>query len=208
MSFLSFVLAFVLARFFYPIIASLLRDTALFGALQDRISNALGFGGTTAYMLNIQAQTASTGRDLQSVLDGIALPSFIQERLISGDTAETRSLLGAGTADEFVSAFLAGAVINVIAMIIAFMLAFVALRIATHMINIATRLPIINQVNKLFGAAFGAMIGLFTAWALLTVVVWGFGNNPANEIYAHLENSLFADRLLEINVIARVVGMF
>lgn len=207
-SFISFVLAFFLARLIYPAIASLLRGTQFFDTLQERISNTLGLGASSTYISTnglangayTFTQDTAQNDDLQSVLNRLNLSDFVQERITIGDTYETRYLLGAETSEEFVPAFLAGAAINVIAMITAFLVAFIAIKIVAGMLDIATRIPIIHQVNKLFGAALGVMIGLFVSWLVIAVAVWGFGTNP--------EGSLIAESLLEINVVARLVAMF
>jgi len=174
-----------------------MRNTGgFFERLQNWVAETLG--------LNQLATQAD--HSLHSLLANLNLPQFVQNHITSGYTYETRALLNATSTADFVSAFIASAIINILAMLIAFMVAFVLIKILIHMIDIVTRLPVIRQVNKLFGAAMGAVVGLFASWLILTVLVWIFGSNPAFDVNQLLQNSLLAGPLQEINIISRVIA--
>jgi uncharacterized membrane protein required for colicin V production len=202
LTFFAFILSFIFARIMYPHIANFLRNTGtLFETLQNWVSRSLDLSGI--------AEQAGAALNLDKLLSELNLPQFVQTQLINANTAETRSQLNltlAAPIEEFLAAFIAGAIINIISMVIAFLVAFIALKVIISMVDLVTRLPIIKQVNKLFGAALGALIGVFVSWAVLTVMVWIFSNNPNFNVTELLENSLLAGAFQRVNIISQMTA--
>jgi uncharacterized membrane protein required for colicin V production len=202
LSFAAFILSFVLARLLYPVIASFMRNTgSLFDNLKGWVSDTLNLGEI--------ANRAGAALTLDRFLENLTLPQFVKNQLLSGNDESTRSLLNVSNVapvDEFVSAFIAGAIINIIAMIIAFVASYVLIKVGVSMVDVATKLPVIKQINKFFGAGLGAVLGLFLSWAVLTVLVWIFGNNPSFHVNDMLERSLIAGILQDLNIISRIIS--
>ena len=197
MSFFAYILAFFLASFLYPFLASFLRNIGnLFENLQNWVSRTLGLDGM-AYR---------TGESIESFMETLNLPQFVQNHISRGYNEESRLLLNVDSFGEFISAFIAGAIINIIAMVVAFVLALAVIRIGIHMVGLVAKLPILRQVNKLFGAILGGFMGLFASWAVLTVLVWVFGSNPSFNVNQMLQNSLIAGALQQINIISRLIA--
>jgi uncharacterized membrane protein required for colicin V production len=197
LTFFSLVISIVLARIVSPFIAAPLRGVnGLYGGLQNWVTHTLKLEEIAGYTI-------------EEFAANLNLPSFAQNQIISHNTPETHQLLNVGASapiSAYVSAFIAGMIINVIAFIIAFVIVFALVRIGIGMVDVATRLPVIRTVNKAAGAALGGLIGVFFAWALLTVCVWVLANEPSINVGHMLDHSVIAGPLQSVNLISWLLG--
>jgi uncharacterized membrane protein required for colicin V production len=194
LSFFSYILAFFVARALYPFIAAFLRNTGgLFEWLKGWVANRLDL-------------SAAVGDSLEGIVNGLSLPMFIQKQLISNYGADVLTSLKATSVEDYIAAFIANAIINLIAVVFTFVVALAVIKVAINVVDIMTRLPVIKQINKFFGAALGAVIGVFIVWTVLTVLVWVFGSNPSFHVNDMLDNSLIAKPFQNINVISRMLA--
>lgn len=194
LGFFSFILAFFLTSMFYPHVGRFLRGAGgLFESLKASI----------ARMLNIEGIIAErAGAAYYQIMNDLPLPASMRATLIENyPDAMIHNAIGATGISEYISGFLAGIVINIIAFVVTFVLIFIGLIILARVLNLVTKLPVLNQLNKLLGAAIGFVWGLLLTWLVLAIVVVYFAANSNADMVTMLENSVIARPINEINPI-------
>lgn len=94
--------------------------------------------------------------------------------------------------------------INVIqgaVIIILYAIMRMALRFITAIANWISKLPILNQFNKLGGAIYGAVRGIIIVYVVLIAISLIGEVNPENNIYQSIENSSIGKNMSDKNVL-------
>lgn len=77
----------------------------------------------------------------------------------------------------------------------------IALRFVNSLANLITKLPIINQVDKMGGVIYGLLRGLLIVYIVLLLVSVVGKINPENSLYQNIENSSLGKTMYENNVL-------
>lgn len=77
----------------------------------------------------------------------------------------------------------------------------IILKFVTALANLVSKLPIINQFNKLGGLIYGILRGLIIIYALLLVVNLIGTIEPKNEVYVGVEESYIGKTMKDYNVL-------
>jgi len=191
LGFVNFILAIFLTNMLYPHMGRFLRSIdGFFDALTATIRQTMGLDAF------IYAETRAAETE---IINALPLPAFFRDTLIENNNSIIHAAIGATGFVDYIAGFLAGIVINIISMVIVFIIVITGLFLLTKILNILTKLPIINTLNKLLGAAIGAIWGLLLTWLVLGVVVIYFSANSAIDIAEILEASVIAGPLNERN---------
>ena len=94
--------------------------------------------------------------------------------------------------------------INVIqgaVIIILYAIMRIALRFITAIANWISKLPILNQFNKLGGAIYGIVRGIIIVYVVLIAISLIGEVNPENNIYQSIENSSIGKNMSDKNVL-------
>lgn len=105
-----------------------------------------------------------------SLIDGLALPEFFKEGLEENNTASVYQYLAVSTFAEYISGYLALAVVNGLSFLVSFVLVTLLIRMVTYALSVIARLPLLNGANKTAGAALGLAKGVVFIWIALLVL--------------------------------------
>ena len=111
-----------------------------------------------------------SGENQNTVINNMELPQLLTNGLLNNNTAEVYQYLAVTTFSDYIAQYLARMVVNGISFMISFVLATLLIRCITWMLNLISRLPIINGVNRLAGAFFGAAKYILVLWILFLVL--------------------------------------
>ncbi|MCL2397740.1 MAG: CvpA family protein [Defluviitaleaceae bacterium] len=191
LGFANFVLAVFLTNMLYPHVGRFLRGIdGFFSATSTSIRTVMG--------LDAAIYAESRAAEME-IINALPLPAVFRDALIENNNPIIYQALGATGLADFISGFLAGIVINIISMVIVFVVIFSGLMVLTRVLNILTKLPVINSLNKLLGAALGAVWGLLLTWLVLGVVIIYLAANTQTDIVYMLENSVLAGHMHNTN---------
>jgi len=160
----SFFIAIFIARRLYPYVARALRQTALFPALRERIADGL----------NLQERMGYVGGQ-NNAFENLPIPAFLQNILYNNNTPDMLEMLQVHTIEDYAASFLANMVIGGIAAVAVFALALIALAVIGYALDLVSKLPVINFVNRLCGFVFGFAVSVVVIWLCLVVVVLAGG---------------------------------
>ena len=89
------------------------------------------------------------------VMENMELPDLLKNALVENNTAETYRYLAVSTFTEYISDSLAVMAVNGISFLISFVLSAAVIKLLGFILNVLTKLPVINGINKIAGAAVG-----------------------------------------------------
>lgn len=197
-NFVSFALSVALTNSLFPHVSRVLKSIdGIYGALKLSIQNNVGLANIV---------DAVTKKDQIDYISSLKLPAFIKTTLIENNNPEIYKALNVNNIRDYVVNYMANTIINIIAMIVVFIIVFILLKIIGMAIDIISRLPVINTVNKMFGAALGLIEGVFFVWVVLAALVWFYATNenfPVNEL---MESSTIAKSFHDTNFILKFVS--
>lgn len=200
-SFVSFVLSFALTNSLFPYVSKALKSVGgFYDGLKTSIHGNIGVDGLVS---------AATKKGEIDFISSLKVPEAVKTSLLKNNNPEIYKALNAGSIEDYVVSFIANTIINVISMIIVFVAVFALLKIIGMAINIISKLPVINTVNKLFGAALGFLEGVFVVWLVLAALVCFYATSdkfPVNEL---LQTSSVAKLFHDTNFVFKLVsGIF
>ena len=188
---LSFAAASFLSFLLHPYMVDLLRGTRIFPWLKTHFSRVLNLDRFAYY-------AAERG---QTLIENLPIPESVQNMLNENNTQAMRYLLRVDTIEDYVSGFFANLVLIGISILVIFIFAMVLLHFVGSFLDMLSRFPIVNTVNKAGGLAFGLLFGgafVILILFLLNISFLMWPNEVLNEvIYDSVITSWVRDVLLQ-----------
>ena len=163
-SFFFVFLALALAWMLNPYVNTFLMEkTSLYDKIQE---SCLEFSDT-------QDVTEGNGEDEEtedSLISRLPLPEILQKNLVANNTQEAYQYLAVDTFRDYVSEYLARAIINGLSYLLAYALANLILRVAMLVLDMIVGLPLISGANRLTGGIVGVAKGILFIWIALLLL--------------------------------------
>lgn len=105
-----------------------------------------------------------------SLISQLPLPKILQKNLTVNNTEEAYQYLAVDTFAEYVSEYLARAIINGLSYLIAYALANLILRVVMLILDMIAGLPLISGANRLTGGVVGVAKGIVFIWIALLLL--------------------------------------
>lgn len=86
-------------------------------------------------------------------------------------------------------------------MIVLFLVLRVCLMLVNTVANAISKLPVLDQVNKLGGAAYGVVRGIIITYALLLIISLGIAMNPTTKLAQMINDTYLAKTMMENNIL-------
>ncbi len=155
------LISLVLALFLYPVIGKFLSMTTLATTITDFISGVLA---NLHIVEGVQSQAAAI-RDALTFL-----PDPIVELIVQNNNYEVYSVLGVNNLLDYIAVYTTTLAINAISIVIAWIVAHIGLAILVGGVDLITKLPLLNAVNKLGGAVIGLVNAVLIIWFICLIV--------------------------------------
>ena len=91
--------------------------------------------------------------------------------------------------------------------IIVYFLLSAGLYILSRVLNIISKLPVLNELNRMGGGIAGLFQGLVVVWLIFTLMIVFIDKPFIQEGMNQIEENVFLKLLFESNIIARVIGL-
>ena len=140
-----------------------MEKTSLYDKIQE---SCLEFSDT-------QDVTEGNGEDEEtedSLISRLPLPEILQKNLVANNTQEAYQYLAVDTFRDYVSEYLARAIINGLSYLLAYALANLILRVAMLVLDMIAGLPLISGANRLTGGIVGVAKGILFIWIALLLL--------------------------------------
>ena len=106
-----------------------------------------------------------------------------------------------------VAIYLTGIVINSGTFILVYLLLSTGLYILSRVLNIISKLPVLNELNRMGGGIAGLFQGLVVVWLIFTLMIVFIDKPFIQEGMNQIEENVLLKLLFESNIIARVIGL-
>lgn len=175
-SLVSMILAVILTIWISPYLKDFLKNNEKINdGLISKIEKMLPFSAE---------EVVEEGQD--SLIDEMKLPQFLRQSLKKNNTLEKQKELAANSFEEYISRYLADIFINSLSFILTYIIISLILWLICSALNIISKLPLLNSMNKTAGLLAGCVQGLFMVWLFfILLTVFGstsFGQNTMEMI--------------------------
>jgi energy-coupling factor transporter transmembrane protein EcfT len=141
----------------------------------------------------------------KNTIDQLVLPKSIKNSLKENNNSEVYKALIVDNFGEYVSGYLAVIVINAASFFLIYLIIRIALFIICRALNLFSKLPIINGMNKTAGLLVGVLRGLIAIWILCIILTIFSGTNAGKIIYAYINDSVFLSSIYNNNLLFLVI---
>ena len=86
-----------------------------------------------------------------------------------------------------------------------FTIFLIILKILLGSIELLAKLPVINSINKLGGAAAGIALSTIIIWICFGVIYIFIAQPAISQLYEHIEGSMLASRLYDNNILLKLI---
>jgi uncharacterized membrane protein required for colicin V production len=193
-SLLSMIVAVILTVWLSPVVNNVMKGNEKFyNTISSKVEAMLPF-----------AEEEADANEQISLIEGLHLPQSIKDSLIENRNTGVYKEF-AGSFKDYVSSYLTGVIINALSFIATFVVILILLWVICIALDIVSKLPLLNQVNKTAGLVAGLVHGLVVVWIffiLLTVFgSTGFGQKAMemigeSEILSIIYNNNFLLRFI------------
>ena len=163
-SFFFVFLALALAWTINPYVNTFLMEkTSLYDKIQESCRD---FSGRQ----NVSEGDGEDETTENSLISQLPLPEILQKNLMANNTEVAYQYLAVYTFGDYISEYLARAIINGMSYLIAYVLANLILRLAMLALDMIAGLPIISGANRLTGGIVGVAKGILFIWIALLLL--------------------------------------
>lgn len=150
---------------------------------------------------NLQGISAE---DQTGVLDSLPFPELLVKGLKKNNTAEVYQYLSVNSFVEYVSGYLATIIVNGLSFALSFLLATLLIRMVTFALDIISRLPVLNGVNRVTGALAGLVKGVVFVWIALLLVTVFCSTQAGGRLLSMVREDRFLSLLYESDILVRI----
>lgn len=138
------------------------------------------------------------------VMENMELPDLLKNALVENNTVETYRYLAVSTFTEYISDSLAVMAVNGISFLISFVLSAAVIKLLGFILNVLTKLPVINGINKIAGAAVGGIKCIIFIWIAFLVLTLLCNTTLGQQGMALIQQDAFLNFLYSQNVFVKV----
>ncbi len=187
----SYFVAIIVSVKYYPVVANFLMETSIFANVKMRITDNIR--NLPALSASVQAQSdtrTALKNSVGTVIDGFKLPNIFKEPLL--DKIDLSKIIDFNGIIESLGGGLAEVVVNIISLVLLFIAVRFGLVLLKLLLSGVVKLPILKQLDKVGGLAFGTVEGFLMVYLILAALML-FQTMPAfSGVFTAIDNSAAA----------------
>lgn len=191
---------FSICAVFIAIVVASLGNNVLSGILQDNktIYETINNKVTETMQIDTEAKTAS---EQQSYIDSLPVPQKIKDALGENNNNKIYELMDANKFEDYISGYLTGVILKAISFVLLFVVTLILVRVLASALDIVSKLPVLNSINKLGGVAVGLLHGLVVLWVLCVVLTIYSGTGIGEKCFEAINDSVFLSIIYNNNLL-------
>ncbi len=159
-SLVSLILALILTTWISPMVKDyMMENEKLYNSIATKVEKLLPFG-----------EEEILEEEETEAIDELSLPKSIKEGLLKNNTIENYKEMAITSFKQYVSRYLTGVIINSISFIATFIAVQLILWVIFMALDLISKLPLLNQMNKTAGLLAGLIHGLILVWLLFILL--------------------------------------
>ncbi len=188
-----------------PYTAEVLKTrTPLYHTIQEKCTEYLQESASE----KIQQKDREEADENQDTVFGMEIPSEIQSFLGESAAEQANGLLKDSGVYEKAGEFVAEQILQRAAWTLSFFIVFVVMLILIHVLDLISKLPVLNSINHIGGLAIGLVQGVIIVWLLFLLIVFCQGNDWGRQMMEAIDDNIFLKFLYDNNLIEQfIMGM-
>ena len=180
------------------------KDLTKFG-----ISSGVLSGHTSQEQTDQSLLDAEIPRQVQiAAIEAADIPDVFKELLLTNNNSEMYSALGVTTFAEYISAYAAKIIINILSFLGTFLIVTIVLRAVVFALDFVTELPLLGTINRVAGAGVGVFIALIVIGFLFVGVTLLYTTSFGKMMMDMITENKFLSFLYEHNYIMKIMTAF
>ena len=139
--------------------------------------------------------------------DSLSLPDILKTSLKNHNAIEDYKNYAVEKTEDYIKIKMANWIVNALSFVIVFVIAFVFLWYLCHTLDIISKLPILNGLNKTAGIIAGVLRGFITIWMWCIVLTIFSASHIGQIIFSYINKSEFLS-LINNNNLLLEIGKF
>lgn len=175
--------------------------------IKEELSDTLeGLDDNLANQLTEQYLEEEPNRNSQiEFIKDMDLPDFLQTALIDNNHLEMKKEIGVSNFYDYISTYLARMIVNAIVFFCTFIVLSLLFSVTLLLMNMVMKLPGLNMINRLGGAAFGLVEALLVIWIAFVLIDFAVGTKVGTQLVTQIHDSKILSLIYEKNVIAQLI---
>ena len=195
--FVSMAVSYLATRIVYPLMSRAIFFTNVFHAPVKK---------QVIEVLHLEEIIIDNTKKAQNqLIESLNLPKFIIERLQENNNYEIYKILNVNSLADYIGGYIANLIVNIFVYVIVFALLFLIIKLIGMTFSFLKKTKIAGKLDIVLGLFFGLCKGVIVVWILFLFLTLFLVKNPDSEIITNLENSVFAIKLYEGNLLLKLI---
>ena len=212
------IAALIVTRFASPYVADLVNTSSIPQLVQDKMKACLieelkkqaseQEGGWTDAVHSapddegiLEILNSLNSNEQGKLINSISLPDSIRDSILENNNSEIYGLMGAATFAEYLSGYLTAMIVNALCYAVTFLVVYFVLLLAVYALNLVSKLPGLNTINKAGGVAVSLIFALTLIWIFFLVMTAASGTSLGQRVLQDVKDSEFLSILYNHNML-------
>ena len=194
-SVLAMMIALIIASVCSPMVSRALESNkGIYGYVYEKVSD----------VLNIDSKISGVTEQAKYI-NSLRLPESIKEQLKVNNNSEVKNELKVSEFSDYVTGFITCLILNAISYIVVFIVALLLIGVVINVLDLISKLPVLNAVNKLGGAIAGAAKSLVVIWVFFVLITVFSGSDFGQTMFKMINDSTWLSFLYNNNILMNVI---
>lgn len=151
------------------------------------------------------SKTNDKTSEQMNFIDKLFLPGPIKNALKENNTGDVYAAMAVNSFEEYITGTISRIIINASVFIIVMLLVMIILGIISKALDIISKLPLINGLNKTAGLLAGLIHGIVIAWIGFIILTMFSSTNIGKTMFLLINESKFLTMLYDNNLLLRYI---
>ncbi len=192
----GYILAGIIAKVYYPVVAGIIKNNpSFFSKINSFVTNKV----------HMMIDSIDKPNSMSSILNSFRLPEIMQKGIIESSQIQSQMDNLGGSFGNFISTTFTDIFINIISIIIVFILARIILAVIIRLLDSISKLPILNEFNKISGLILGIAKGVLIIYIIFAILTPIIMVSPEGVVAEYTYNSKLGEYFYSNNIIINLL---
>ena len=191
---------FSICAVFIAVVVASLGSSTLGGILKDNETIYEAIDNKVADTLNIDTE-AKSNKEQQNYINSLPVPDSLKEALVENNNNKVYELMDTSKFGTYVSGYITCMILNAIAFVLLFVVTLILVRVIANVLDVVSKLPVINGINKIGGLFLGLLHGFVVLWILCLVLTIFSGTGIGEACFKAINESAFLSIIYNNNLL-------
>lgn len=189
----SILVALVVTTVASPILSKALRSNdVIMGKVVEQLDGAIDLDKS------IKKSSQET-----SFIEDLNLPEVIKKTLIENNNVEAYKAMAVDSFEDYLTHAMAVIVINVVSYLLCFIVSLLLLFILSRVLDLISKLPLLNEVNKTAGLLIGLVSGCIKIWLFFILITLFSTTSLGENVFSMINSSPLLTFIYDNNLLMK-----